>query len=235
MNRSLSGIISKMNSLKSAIGKKEESFLTGADSYSSQKIDPEYIIVLFYFIGLAARLSAIDGPTNEKELDALIKLFPNFLNASQKVRSLYTTAVTDQTSALIFAKKIKVLYPNNRALMQQIIENLIKIADADEPINTVEYMFINNIANEFGFEPGIIDKLIETYFFKENKTPFEILGINEDASIKDINHAYKSQIVKFHPDKIHSHADVAPVYKNTFEKKYQEVSTAYKALLKMKD
>ncbi|MDF2964840.1 MAG: molecular chaperone DjiA [Rickettsiaceae bacterium] len=235
MNRSLSNIITKIHSIKSIIHQKDKPLFAQPISEFNKKIDPQYIIVLFYFIGLAARLSEIDSPTNEKELEALIKIFPNFLNASHKVTNLYKSAISDQTPALNFAKKIRTLYPSNKVLMRQIIENLIKIADADEPINTVEYMFINNIANEFGFEAGTTDKLIEEYIFQESKTPFEILGVNKDSSVKDISDAYKAQIVKFHPDKIHAHSDIAPVYKSTFEKKYQEVSNAYKTLLKMKD
>jgi DnaJ-domain-containing protein 1 len=235
MNRNLSNIITKIHSIKSIIHQKDKSFLSLPNTKTSQRIDPQYIIVLFYFIGLAARLSEIDSATNEKELDALIKIFPNFLNASHKVKNLYNSAITDQTPALNFAKKIRTLYPNNKVLMQQIVENLIKIADADEPINTLEYMFINNIANEFGFEAGTTDNLIEAYFFQESKTPYEVLGVSEDSSIKDISEAYKAKMFKFHPDKIHSHNDIAPAYKNTFEKKYQEVSNAYQTLLKMKD
>jgi uncharacterized tellurite resistance protein B-like protein len=235
MNKNLSNIIAKIHNIKSIIQQKDEQLLAIAHNKQSHKIDPQYIIVLFYFIGLAARLSEIDNPTNDKELSALVKLFPNFLNASHKVKNLYNSAILDQTPALNFAKKIRTLYPDNKALMMQIIENLIKIADADEPINTVEYMFINNIANEFGFPAGTIDKSIESYFFQEGKTPFELLGVSEKSTLKDINDAYKSKIVKFHPDKIHFYNNIAPVYKNSFEKKYQEVSNAYQTLLKMKD
>lgn len=235
MNKSFSKLVTKINTIKSIVSRKEEKLSNLSNSRANNKIDPQHIIVLFYFIGLTARCAEIDSPTKPRELETLIELFPNFLNASNKVTNLYNSALLDQTPALNFAHKIKTLYPQNKLLMKQILEYLIKIADCDAPINTSEYVFINNIANEFGFESGTVDELIETYFFEDNRSPYEILGVNEKSSLKDINTAYKAKIVQFHPDKLHANKDIALAYKNTFEKKYQEVSKAYNTLLHMRD
>jgi hypothetical protein len=51
-------------------------------------------------------------------------------------------------------------------------------------------------------QTGKYEKQNKTSFKTTTQTPYEILGINPNASKKEINLAYKEAIKKYHPDKL---------------------------------
>lgn len=59
------------------------------------------------------------------------------------------------------------------------------------------------------------------------QNPYEILGIKEGASEKEIKEAYREQVKKYHPDR---HQD-NPLY-DLAEEKLQEINEAYEYLMK---
>ncbi|WP_457552452.1 DnaJ domain-containing protein [Desulfobacula sp.] len=60
-------------------------------------------------------------------------------------------------------------------------------------------------------------------------TPYEILGINPNASKNEIKAAYKEGIKRYHPDKL-SH--LGEEFSNLANKKFIEIQTAYDFLMK---
>ena len=60
--------------------------------------------------------------------------------------------------------------------------------------------------------------------------PYEVLGVNENASEEEIKSAYRELVKKYHPDKYQNNplADLA-------EEKLREVNEAYEMLMKNKD
>lgn len=59
------------------------------------------------------------------------------------------------------------------------------------------------------------------------QNPYEVLGIREGASQKEIKEAYREQVKKYHPDKYHQN----PLYELA-EEKLQEINEAYDFLTK---
>ncbi len=64
---------------------------------------------------------------------------------------------------------------------------------------------------------------------KPSKTPYEILGISQGASKKQIQAAYKEAIKKYHPDKL-SH--LGEEFSNLANEKFLEIQDAYDTLIK---
>ncbi len=61
------------------------------------------------------------------------------------------------------------------------------------------------------------------------QTPYEILGINPNASKKEIQAAYKDAIKKYHPDKLSHLGEEFSILAN---KKFIEIQNAYDILMK---
>ena len=59
------------------------------------------------------------------------------------------------------------------------------------------------------------------------KDPFEMLGIEEDASEKKIKEAYRKMANKYHPDKV---AHLGKEFQEIAEKRFKEVQRAYEIL-----
>lgn len=64
---------------------------------------------------------------------------------------------------------------------------------------------------------------------KINKSPYEILGINENATKEEIQKAYKDKVKQYHPDKV-SH--LGEELQKIANEKFLEIKEAYDFLMK---
>ena len=65
--------------------------------------------------------------------------------------------------------------------------------------------------------------------FKRIPTPYEVLGVNPEASKSQIQDAYKKAVKKYHPDKL-SH--LGEEFTRLANKKFLEIQNAYDTLMK---
>jgi hypothetical protein len=227
-NSYLSKLIDIVKSIPSRFYKKF-THVSIRDGISKEaKNQEKHIEILFYFIGLAAQLSEIDGPTNQHELDKIVTIFPNFLNARQKVINLYNSALDETKKGVNFADKIKTSVSGKNKLFEDLCMKLIIIADADAPINNIEFNFIVEIARKLGYNSQNVEKWIMDYIQNNEFTDYEILGISHIDNIKSISEAYRERVIKFHPDKLLG--DIAEIYKTACKKKYEALNNAYRNL-----
>jgi hypothetical protein len=61
------------------------------------------------------------------------------------------------------------------------------------------------------------------------RTPWEVLGVNETATLKEIQAAYKEAVKKYHPDKL-SH--LGEEFSSLANEKFLEIQNAYHQLMK---
>ncbi len=59
--------------------------------------------------------------------------------------------------------------------------------------------------------------------------PYELLGIDKDASLEKIKKAYRDKLKKFHPDVVEN-LKLGPEYKEMFEEKTREIQKAFELL-----
>ena len=194
------------------------------------KVNPKHMMTLFYFVALAARLVEVDGATNNKERAQLVKLFPNFLGAKIRIESLYRDAVQDQNDLEFFVSKIKAIYPRNKLLFRQIIDNLIILADADAPVNNHELGLIQKLAVRLGFAKKNVEKWLENYLLQNMGDDYKLLGLSYKTSKQDLNEAYREKMMKYHPDKLYSYPNIADIYLQACRQQYDAISKAYERL-----
>ena len=63
----------------------------------------------------------------------------------------------------------------------------------------------------------------------QKKNPYDVLGIEPDASQSDIRRAYRTLANKYHPDKS---AHLGPEFQALAEEKFKEIQAAYDVLTK---
>lgn len=209
--------------IKSPFESKIGSFLS-AKQLNDNAINTKNIMVLFYFVAIAARLSEVDGKTNKDEMQGVISLFPHFLNVPAKVTSIYNASLEDNLKAHDFVDKIRHAYPNRYKLYKQICMMLIKVADSDGPVNTKEFVFISEMARRFGFTAINVEAWVEEYIF-QNKLS-EDYWSNEASQVSHGSY-FREKLLKFHPDRLYSYPDVAKVYKEAYKRKYDLISEVY--------
>ena len=65
---------------------------------------------------------------------------------------------------------------------------------------------------------------------KTKKSPYEILGINKNATEQDIRTAYRKLVKQYHPDRV---AGLGREFQELANKKFIEIKDAYNTLMKL--
>jgi uncharacterized membrane protein YkvA (DUF1232 family) len=97
-----------------------------------------------------------------------------------------------------------------------------------------EYYQSSQNANSYGYDKRTSDKNSSRSYTNARSSfterdPYEILGIERNASQEDIKRAYRQLAAKYHPDKVEHLGDE---FKVLAEKRFKEIQQAYQELIR---
>ena len=134
-----------------------------------------------------------------------------------------------------YADMLEGLTRNNESLKDVSIENLFKIASADEVISETEMRLLKKVAKIIGLEDREFARLKKHFkpnpISKKLMTSYDILGVSQDASVDEIKARWKKLIVIYHPDKL---ANASEKEKKIATKRMAEINLAYQEIVKAK-
>lgn len=107
-----------------------------------------------------------------------------------------------------------------------LLQYLFRIAKADGQIHEKEVTCIRQIAGWMGISAGEL-RSIEEMFQAGEADPYKILEITPEATESEIKKAYRSLVVKFHPDKIQ---DLGPSHQKQAEERFLAIQKAYEKI-----
>ncbi len=156
-------------------------------------------------VALAAKLASVDGTPNKAEYAAFHALFDEGDAAEiAKNRSLFVQRVTDNSSALQYARQIASMSVGNEALHMDLMQRLLRIATADAGLNAAELELLRAVADIFGIARETFRALIAKSMVKVGASPYEVLGISSRASDSELREHYMARVQMLHPDRYHA-------------------------------
>ena len=184
---------------------------------------------------LAACVAEADSVVSAKEQKVFEHVFAVKTKQKSRVREIFESKAQRQGGIRKYADILEILTRNNEDLKESSLENLFKIAAADQVIKKEEMSLLEQIAciidvDKDAFEqmkkqytPAPIDKKLSKYL--------DVLGLAYDADLKEIKAKWKELILIHHPDKL-VHATEKEIKAAT--KKMSEINLAYQELVKAK-
>ena len=160
---------------------------------------PQQIFALSLIV-LSAKLSKADGQVSKEELIAVKdKLRIPEIELDQ-VGKIFNKAKEESAGYEPYAQQIAQIYRGNINVLEEVINILFYIAEADGNVSESELKMIEHIAQIFGLTEIQFNSIKESRKSSDKLNPYIVLESNPDDKIEIIRKRYLKLSKEHHPD-----------------------------------
>ena len=212
----LGGKISKLNSSK-----------TVGNQQNSQEVFALSLIIL------SAKLSKADGHVSKEELIAVKDKLQIPDSEIDQVAKIFNKAKDESTGYEPYAKQIAEIFRDNINVLEEVINILFYIAEADGHVSNDEETMIANIAYIFGLSQKQYQSIKESRKTSDKLNPYIVLESQPTDDLKTIRKNYIKLSKEHHPDLLISKGVPVEVI-NESKNKMRSINAAWDQVQKLK-
>ena len=212
----LGGKISRLNSSK-----------TIGNQKNSQEIFALSLIIL------SAKLSKADGHVSKEELIAVKDKLQIPDSEIDQVAKIFNKAKDESTGYEPYAKQIAEIFRDNINVLEEVINILFYIAEADGHVSNDEETMIANIAYIFGLSQKQYQSIKESRKTSDKLNPYIVLESQPTDDLKTIRKNYIKLSKEHHPDLLISKGVPVEVI-NESKNKMRSINAAWDQVQKLK-
>ena len=193
---------------------------------------PQQIFALSLIV-LSAKLSKADGQVSKEELIAVRDKLKIPDNEIEQVGKIFNKAKEESTDYEPYAHQISQIYKSNPNVLEEVINILFYIAEADGNISQSEMNMIQHIAEIFGLNNTQFNSIKESRKSSDKLNPYIVLGCNPDDNLQNIRKKYLKLSKEHHPDLLISKGVPEEVIEES-KKKMRSINSAWDQIQKLK-
>ena len=194
--------------------------------------NPQQVFALSLIV-LSAKLSKVDGQVSREELIAVKNKLKIPENELDQVGKIFNKAKEESTGYEPYATQIAQVYRGNLNVLEEVINILFYIAEADGNISKSELNMIENIARIFGLNEKQFNSIKESRKSSEKLNPYIVLESSPDDNIENIRKKYIKLSKEHHPDLLISKGVPEEVIEES-KKKMRAINSAWDQIQKLK-
>jgi len=184
-------------------------------------------------IVLSAKLSKADGQVSREELIAVKDKLKIPENELDQVGKIFNKAKEESTGYEPYAQQIAQFYKGNINVLEEVINILFYIAEADGEVSAQEIKMIENIAKIFGLSEAQYLSIKESRKGSDKLNPYVVLESKPDDDISEIRKKYLVLSKQHHPDLLLSKGVPEEVIEES-KKKMRSINSAWDQIQKLK-
>ena len=176
-------------------------------------------------IVLSAKMAKADGKVTKSEIKAFKEKINVPDNEIKNVARLWDQAKETTDGFEVYAKQISNLLEKNSSVLEELLNLLVIIAEADGKITKLEKIYLKKVGNIFGFSDQDFERICSSKLNKYTD-PYQTLGVLKDTPLEEIKKKWKILAIKHHPDRLISQGIPQDlIEKNTYRLK--EINNAW--------
>ena len=201
-------------------------------SINNSFAQPQQIFALSLIV-LSAKLSKADGQVSKEELIAVKDKLKIPENELDQVGKIFNKAKNESTGYEPYAHQIAQIYRGNLNVLEEVVNILFYIAEADGNISKSEMNMIQDIAKIFGLNENQFNSLKESRKSSDKLNPYIVLESNPNDDLSDIRKKYIKLSKEHHPDLLLSKGVPNEVIEES-KKKMRAINSAWDQIQKLK-
>ncbi len=216
--------------LGSLIGGKISRARTSARFQSSAQGQQIFALSL---IILSAKLSKADGQVSREELIAVKDKLKIPENELDQVGKIFNKAKEESAGYEPYAQQIAQFYKGNLNVLEEVINILFYIAEADGKVSESELHMIQHISQIFGLNESQFRSIQESRKNSDKLNPYVVLGSTPNEDLSSIRKKYIKLSKENHPDILSSKGVPSEVIDES-KKKMRAINSAWDQIQKLK-
>ena len=205
--------------------------ISSSNTFRSQQ-NSQQIFALSLII-LSAKLSKADGRVSKEELIAVKEKLQIPDSEIDQVAKIFNKAKDESTGYEPYAKQISEIFKGNQNVLEEVINILFYIAEADGHVSNEEESMIANIAFIFGLSQNQYQSIKETRKSSDKLNPYIVLESQPTDDLKSIRKKYIKLSKEHHPDLLISKGVPIEVI-NESKNKMRAINAAWDQIQKLK-
>ena len=193
---------------------------------------PQQVFALSLIV-LSAKLSKADGQVSHEELVAVKDKLRIPENEIDQVGKIFNKAKEESTGFEPYAEQIAKIYQGNLNVLEEVINILFYIAEADGNVSKSELEMIQKIAKIFGLNQIQFNSIKETRKSSDKLNPYVVLESKPDDELKIIRQRYLKLSKEHHPDVLMSKGVPEEVIAES-KKTMRSINSAWDQVQKLK-
>ena len=178
-------------------------------------------------------MAKADGHVSKEELIAIKQKLKVPDHEIDQVGKIFNKAKEDSLGYEPYAQQIAQIYRNNPAVLDEVINTLFYIAEADSNVSDSEIVMIRDIAKIFGLSESQFEGIKESRKSSDKLNPYVVLGCDPNDDFSVIRKKYLILSKEHHPDILVSKGVPQEVIEES-KKKMRAINSAFDQIEKMK-
>ena len=193
---------------------------------------PQQVFALSLIV-LSAKLSKADGQVSREELIAVKDKLKIPDNELDQVGKIFNKAKEESQGYEPYAQQIAQIYRGNLNVLEEVINMLFYIAEADGNVSKSELEMIESISNIFGLTQTQFESIKESRKSTGKSNPYIVLESNPNDDIQTIRKKYIKLSKEHHPDLLICKGVPKEVIEES-KKKMRAINSAWDQIQKLK-
>jgi DnaJ like chaperone protein len=152
-------------------------------------------------IALGAKMAKADGIVTGEEVKAFKQVFHVPQSELAAVARVFNLAKRDVAGYDTYARQIARLFHAKASTLENVMDGLFHIAKADGTLHPAELIYLENVAQLFGFGAHDFARIKARHASAGADDPYLILGMERAAGLAAIKVRYRKLVRDNHPDK----------------------------------
>lgn len=156
-------------------------------------------------IALSAKMARADGVVTQDEVRAFHKIFEIPAGEMRNVQRLYNLAQADTAGFEAYARQLANICgsgDDNCLLLQDILDGLFYIAEADGVVHEREVDFLRRVSEIFRIDAVHFQRLLARHARPMGADPYAVLDLPIDSDFGVVRKRYRTLVSENHPDRL---------------------------------